>query len=380
MSLLQATIPPLLRQSPPFSFFAAAQACLKEQPSQHSSQSHSGSGKVRRPSISSAINWLSNAPAIQHMKGPQSVVISATSIDDVERFGELGKGATIVRTSAEALRNVGSNNNSTEFASPLSQTTSRPVHTHLPSLSLPVNPLPFSVREFDEHDPYAPTRTNTSTSNHSHVSGSSKHKRNGSRAVVATIRESELPPLPQSTMLAPRDGHAVHQRRAGAAGAGKTQGVLGRAAAVVADMYLRRAQGIYRHPHFLPGIPPLRQNASPMQMALKLREQDSSPARFQGFSTSVPLTPSAFSQYASRRSPAPLPLPMYLLLFATPQPAFDAMLMAPLPSDVHKTDVSKVIVVLETSTGSQKATLKPSSRVLHILPPTTSLDCTTRLQ
>ncbi len=156
-------------------------------------------------------------------------------------------------------RNVGSNNNSTEFASPLSQTTSRPVHTHLPSLSLPVNPLPFSVREFNEHDPYAPTRTNTSTSNHSHVSGSSKHKRNGSRAVVATIRESELPPLPQSTMLAPRDGHAVHQRRAGAAGAGKTQGVLGRAAAVVADMYLRRAQGIYRHPHFLPGIPPLRQ-------------------------------------------------------------------------------------------------------------------------
>ena len=63
---------------------------------------------------------------------------------------------------------------------------------------------------------------------------------------------------------------------------------------------------------------------------------------------------------------------MDLLLAAAPQPAFDAMLMAPLPSDLHKTDTSKVIVVLETSTGSQKTTLqtliaRPSHLAAHLV-------------
>ncbi len=149
------------------------------------------------------------------------------------------------------------------------------------------------------------------------------------------------------------------------------------------------SSGNLQAPPLPSGNPPTPPNASPMQMALKLREQDSSPARlvpFQGFSTSVPLTPSAFSQYASRRSPAPPPLPMDLLLSATPQPAFDAMLMAPLPSDLHKTDVSKVIVVLETSTGSQKTTLqtliaRPSHLASHIvgLYHSTAMRCPCRL-
>lgn len=348
----------------PLSSFAAAQATLDEQPSQHS-QSHTGAGKVRRPSISSAINWLSNAPAIQHMKGPQSVIISAPSIDGVERFGELGKGATIVRTPAEALRQMGSNNNSAEFPSPLSQTTSRPVHTHAPSPSLPVNPIPLPTRDyFDDLTPYGPTRTNTSASNYSHHSGTpAKHRRTGSRAVVATIPESELPPLPQSPMLAPRDGlrsrGSSEARRSG--GSGEDSG-----SARTSSSHGRRhapapSSGHLQPPPLPPANPPTPPNGSPLQMSLKLRDQDSASGRlvpFQGFSTSLPLTPGGYSQYAMRRSPAPPPLPMDLLLAPAPQPAFDAMLMAPLPSDLHKTDVSKVIVILETSTGSQKTTLQ----------------------
>jgi len=109
-------------------------------------------------------------------------------------------------------------------------------------------------------------------------------------------------------------------------------------------------------------------NASPKRGSSRLRELDASPARSAPSSSShmfpTPVSLPLYSDHATqflaarKRSPAPPPLPMDLLLNAAPQPIFDALMMGPIPPHLNTYDMAKVIVQLETSTSLLKTTLQ----------------------
>ncbi|KAJ7591043.1 hypothetical protein C8J56DRAFT_551039 [Mycena floridula] len=113
--------------------------------------------RIRRPSISTPMHWLSSRNSSQSKPAPQPIRISEPLASTIGRSGALGSGATVVQTPEEALEGSGVRMDSRGLARRSSERKSYELSLPEPEeaslRSPPLPPLPQSEVDSDEEEP-----------------------------------------------------------------------------------------------------------------------------------------------------------------------------------------------------------------------------------